>query len=105
MRSVLARQATTGDGTFLLRPENGPWRQGVSVCRVIFTYLAHKYFPSDGVAAWTQADYYRAYPGVRLWKSHYNWYSPACRTNVVALKAGETLPTSRVRFEPVSEHR
>ncbi len=271
MRSVLARQTTTGDGTFLLRPENGPWRQGVSACRVIFTYLAHKYFPSDGVAAWTQADYYRAYPGARLWKSQgcvryvgegylfayaiargqvknvcgifapldpaaaktlvpmrqgaagnftgwygvegrnwdaklvgepsietrkdgvtiresllmcggalrddceivadpkgvtvtervtacaackvyrqfparvavsrdvtgpqppgftnrvnivsltggqpywgrnlcersidYNWYSPACRTNVVALKAGETLPTSRVRFEPVSGHR
>ena len=35
----------------------------------------------------------------------YNWYSPACRTNEVALKVGETLPVSQVRFEPASGHR
>ena len=55
LQSLLHRQQTTTDGSYMLHPDIGPRRMGVTAHRVLTTYLLHDLFPTDNVKAssWT----------------------------------------------------
>lgn len=45
------RQATTSDGSFLLNPDVGERRMGVTARRLVFAHLYHEYFPTSDLTA------------------------------------------------------
>ncbi len=49
-KNIEARQKTTGDGTFLLRPDVGARRMGVEAHRLMMTWLMHELYPTSLVS-------------------------------------------------------
>ena len=49
LQSLLGRQKTTADGSYMLHPDIGPRRMGVTAHRVLMTYLLHEMFPTNGL--------------------------------------------------------
>lgn len=57
LRQIGRRQATTADGSWLLRPDVGARRMGVQAHRVMMTWLMHHVFPTDGISPSTWDDF------------------------------------------------
>lgn len=47
LQSLLLRQQTTTDGSYMLNSDIGPRRMGVTAHRVMMTWLMHELFPTD----------------------------------------------------------
>lgn len=60
-KNIKARQTTTTDGSWLLRPDVGARRMGVQAHRVMMTWLMHEYYPTTGLIAPTWEDFRKAY--------------------------------------------
>ena len=54
---LLKRQRTTSDGSYMLHPDIGPRRMGVTAHRVMMTYLMHRHFGTRRVKASTWDDF------------------------------------------------
>lgn len=54
---LLKRQRTTPDGSYMLHPDIGPRRMGVTAHRVMMTYLMHRHFGTRRVKASTWDDF------------------------------------------------
>ena len=65
-RQIAARQLTTADGSWLLRPDVGARRMGVQAHRVMMTWLMHHVLPTAGMKASQWADFSRTYSKARL---------------------------------------
>ena len=66
LASLLNRQQTTADGSYMLHPDIGARRMGVTAHRVMITYLLHDLFPTDGVNAPTWASFQRRHAAARV---------------------------------------
>ena len=51
LEQLLKRQLTTSDGSYMLHPDIGPRRMGVTAHRVMMTYLMHQYYGTRRVKA------------------------------------------------------
>lgn len=51
------RQSTTSDGSFLLNPDVGERRMGVTARRLVFAHLYHDFYPTNGMVATKWADF------------------------------------------------
>ena len=71
LQSLLARQATTKDGSYMLNPDIGPRRMGVTAHRVMMTALMHELFPTDGMRP-TTWDQFRRRHGKAMVMPHQN---------------------------------
>lgn len=58
---IKARQKTTGDGSWLLRPDVGSRRMGVEAHRVMMSWLMHEVMPTHDIAPSTWADIMAGY--------------------------------------------
>ena len=54
---LLKRQRTTSDGSYMLHPDIGPRRMGVTAHRVMMTYLMHRHFGTRRLKASTWDDF------------------------------------------------
>ena len=66
LQSLLQRQRTTADGSFMLNPDIGPRRMGVTAHRVLMTYLMHDLFPTDGLKASTWTSFQERHSAARI---------------------------------------
>lgn len=57
LKHALKRQTTTSDGSFLLNPDVGERRMGVTARRLVFAHLYHDFFPTSGMVATKWADF------------------------------------------------
>lgn len=60
-KNIKARQTTTADGSWLLRPDVGARRMGVEAHRVMMTYLMHEYLSTADLRATTWDEFRRLY--------------------------------------------
>ena len=51
LEQLLKRQQTTADGSYMLHPDIGPRRMGVTAHRVLMTYLLHQHFGTKRIKA------------------------------------------------------
>lgn len=65
-KQIKARQKTTTDGSWLLRPDVGARRMGVEAHRVMMTYLMHDAFPTDDLVPTLWDDFNLRYAEARL---------------------------------------
>ena len=63
---IKARQKTTADGSWLLRPDVGARRMGVEAHRVMMTYLMHDVFPTNDLTPTAWDDFNARYGKARL---------------------------------------
>ena len=63
---IKARQKTTVDGSWLLRPDVGARRMGVEAHRVMMTYLMHDMLSTDGLTPTAWNDFNTRYGKARL---------------------------------------
>lgn len=63
---IKARQKTTEDGSWLLRPDVGARRMGVQAHRVMMTYLMHHYFPTKDLTPTQWETFNARYSKARL---------------------------------------
>ena len=60
-KNIKARQTTTTDGSWLLRPDVAQRRMGVEAHRVMMTYLMHEVMPTSDIPALTWEDFQESY--------------------------------------------
>lgn len=60
-KNIKARQTTTADGSWLLRPDVGARRMGVEAHRVMMTYLMHEYLSTADLRATTWDEFRHLY--------------------------------------------
>ena len=65
LRQIEARQHTTSDGSWLLRPDVGARRMGVQAQRVLMTLLMHEQMPTTSLSPSTWGDFSQRYRGVK----------------------------------------
>lgn len=70
------RQTTTSDGSFLLNPDVGERRMGVTARRLVFAHLYHDYFSSADITATKWSDYSKQHE-----RTKYLPYSGIIRSN------------------------
>lgn len=63
---IQARQKTTTDGSWLLRPDVGARRMGVEAHRVMMTYLMHDVLSTDDLTPTTWDDFNKQYGEARM---------------------------------------
>lgn len=66
LEQIRKRQALTGDGSWLLRPDVGARRMGVEAHRVMMTWLMHHVFPTDSLRPSTWTDFARRYAKAKV---------------------------------------
>ena len=66
---IKARQQTTADGSWLLRPDVGARRMGVQAHRVMMTWLMHEVLPTTDLTPTTWADFCRQYSDAKVFTS------------------------------------
>ncbi len=66
---IKARQQTTTDGSWLLRPDVGSRRMGVEAHRVMMTYLMHAAAPTSDMTPASWEDFARSYQDAHLFTS------------------------------------
>ncbi len=57
LKQIYHRQATTNDGSWLLRPDVGARRMGVQAHRVMMSWLMHEFFPTTHLSPSTWEDF------------------------------------------------
>ena len=68
-KMIKARQKTTPDGSWLLRPDVGARRMGVQAHRVMMTWLMHELLPTSDMTATAWDDFNRSYGQAKLFQS------------------------------------
>ena len=66
---IKARQQTTTDGSWLLRPDVGARRMGVQAHRVMMTWLMHEVLPTTDIVPTTWTDFNRQYSAAKVFQS------------------------------------
>lgn len=66
---IKARQSTTKDGSWLLRPDVGARRMGVEAHRVMMTWLMHEIMPTDHITPTAWDDFNKRYASAKLFGS------------------------------------
>ena len=69
LKYVEARQLTTTDGAWMLNPDIGARRMGVTAHRVMMTFLLHELFPTGGLKPSTWSDFQRRHARPKLFES------------------------------------
>ena len=67
-KQIRARQQTTRDGSWLLKPDVGARRMGVEAHRVMMTWLMHEYYPTRKMTPSTWTDFLERHKTARLFK-------------------------------------
>ncbi len=77
-KMIQARQRTTADGSWILRPDIGARRMGVEAHRVMMTYLMHKAHPTAGLRPTRFGDFRKRHAAARLFTTQniVRGYSP-----------------------------
>jgi len=73
LRNTYERQQTTRDGSWMLRPDIGARRMGVTAHRVMMTYLMHDIIGSKNVVASYWDDFVKRYGKPRYYESQKTW--------------------------------
>ncbi len=60
------RQATTSDGAFMLNPDVGERRMGVTARRLVFAHLYHDYFPTSDMTPTKWSDFNKQHETTKL---------------------------------------
>ena len=68
-KMIKARQTTTADGSWLLRPDVGARRMGVEAHRVMMTWLMHEMLPTADMTATTWDDFNRQHSQAKVFSS------------------------------------
>ena len=68
-KQIKARQTTTDDGSWLLRPDVGARRMGVEAHRVMMTWLMHNVLSTADLTPTTWPDFLRQYEGAKVFSS------------------------------------
>ncbi len=68
-RMIKARQQTTADGSWLLRPDVGARRMGVQAHRVMMTWLMHELLPTADLTPTSWHDFRHQYSAARVFTS------------------------------------
>lgn len=68
-KMIKARQTTTTDGAWLLRPDVGARRMGVEAHRVMMTWLMHETLTTDDLTPATWQEFNRKYADAKLFES------------------------------------
>lgn len=68
-KMIKARQTTTSDGSWLLRPDVGARRMGVQAHRVMMTWLMHEAMPTDKLNPTAWEDFNKRYAEAKLFRS------------------------------------
>jgi len=68
-KMIKARQATTTDGSWLLRPDVGARRMGVEAHRVMMTWLMHHLLPTASLLPTRWSDFQQAYSAAKVFSS------------------------------------
>ena len=71
LQSLLSRQKTTPDGSYMLHPDIGPRRMGVTAHRVLMTYLLHEMFPTNGLRPSTWESFQRRHAWTRTFPNQH----------------------------------
>ena len=78
-KQIKARQTTTSDGSWLLRPDVAARRMGVEAHRVMMTYLMHLMMPTTGMKAPTWKEFREAHAEAKIFpcQNVVRGYSPS----------------------------
>ncbi|MCR4852843.1 MAG: hypothetical protein K5893_04565 [Prevotella sp.] len=66
LSSLRHRQLTTSDGSYMLNPDIGPRRMGVTAHRVMMTYLMHDLFATEQLQASSWSSFQQRHAAARL---------------------------------------
>ena len=68
-KNIKARQTTTSDGSWLLRPDVGARRMGVEAHRVMMTWLMHEVLPTADLTAATWEDFQQKFSQTKYFET------------------------------------